>query len=108
MKKFPVTAPDGREFRVSIHEAVDILDEIVVVKLYVKRKRFGFKRVYTGQYRSRPDGVYNHENVNFILIATYAVESLYELEEERREYKRQRERRKTAIKAFESWDGKIN
>lgn len=50
LSKFPVTAPDGTEFRVSIrHKHVLRWGESICVKLY-KRSWYGFRCVYRVRY----------------------------------------------------------
>jgi hypothetical protein len=47
LTKFPVTAPDGTEYCVTIVEEVDLFgSEYVELKVYTPRKRFRYRNVY--------------------------------------------------------------
>ena len=106
LTKFPVTAPDGTEFRVSFKERSYCIGKSMVVRLYLPRKRFGFSWVYNNELFD-----YDRDNIDYIALAVQAVEDYYdglaENAERRRKQAEAKQRRANAVKAFEAWDGKI-
>jgi hypothetical protein len=102
LTKFPVIAEDGTKYRVTIWE-LPLLDEngdeVVRVKLYLPRKRFGFKRV--AAYDAAAGGVYDPESPDYIAIAR-AVFEAYE-----RNKLAPAKRKSAAINAFQAWDGRL-
>lgn len=119
MHKFPVTDTDGTEYRVSIEECDGgYFYDYIRVKLYVKRRRFGFRRVYCTDFYStrctlawRGDYKYDALNVDYIALATHALrrysEDLAEIERKREEKTRHELRKLAAIEHFGAWDGRI-
>ncbi|MGF7045758.1 hypothetical protein J2T13_000218 [Paenibacillus sp. DS2015] len=113
IRKFPVTAPDGTEYRVKIEECVGLCDLYADVTLYIPRKRFGFKRVFSESYYhgSSKRVVYDAANPDFIAIATEAVRGYYANIEWSANYNRKRAesilRKQAALDRFAEWDGKI-
>ena len=108
LTKFPVTAPDGTEFRVSFKQQTYSVGKALVVRLCLPRKRFGFRCVYQ---HTLFDSEYDRDNVDYIKLAARAVGDHYgRLEENAKRQRKQAEakqRRANAVKAFEAWDGKI-
>lgn len=112
LSKFPVTAPDGTEYRVTIREHDDGMwvANYASVRLYTKRKRWGFRRVFGRDY---PDdgGVYSHSDPDYIAIASRLVSDYYAALRADAEYQRMvnREdaRRRGAAERFNAWDGRI-
>lgn len=108
--KFPVTAPDGKQFRVKIEEIQDRWRNDAIVTLYERRKYFGFRCVYRFRYGGG-DGTYDHRNVDFKHVASKAVAHHYLLladaAQEQREIAEAAARKQAAIDAFATWDGKI-
>lgn len=111
-RKFPVTTASGQEFLVKLQEDSDMFDAYISVKVYVKRKRFGFKCVYaTSYYAGREYSVYSTSNPDYIAIVRKALED-YEAFLNSQASARLREEqaavlRYKARKSFELWDGRI-
>jgi hypothetical protein len=112
LTKFPVTAPDGTEYRVRIKEREGLCETSAVVSLYVKRKRFGFRKVSHEWYESgSKDNVYNKNNPDFIAIVNRAIHDYYADIEWSAQYQRKQAekelRRAQALEQFAAWDGKV-
>lgn len=112
ISKFPVTAPDGTEFRVTIREHDDGMwvANYASVRLYKKRKRWGFRRVFSRNY-SDDHGVYSHNAPDYIGIASHVVGDYYAALRADAEYQRMISRdelrRQKASDRFSAWDGRI-
>lgn len=106
LTKFPVTAPDGTEFRVRFKERGYLIGRSLEIRLYLKRERFGFRWVYVRELFD-----YDRENPDYIAVAKAAVDDYYDRIAEQAESQRKKAeaklRRADAIQAFEAWDGKI-
>lgn len=112
LTKFPVTAPDGTEYRVTIRECDEDVGfgRYVNVRIYVKRKRIGYRRVYRTDF-FHGDGVYYVNAPNFIHIAAEAVRKYYDDLEERINLRerigKQEQTRASELRKFAEWDGRI-
>lgn len=100
LTKFPVIAEDGTEYRVTLKEMRDRDgDQIIRVKIYLPRKRFGFKKV--DSYDMLERGRYDRRNPDYVAIARYVFE----------EFSRSElsvaQRKSAAIDAFQAWDGRL-
>jgi hypothetical protein len=108
--KFPVTAPNGKQFRVRIEEIQDRWRNDAIVTLYERRKYFGFRCVHRFRYGDG-DGTYDHRNVDFKHVASKAVAHHYLLladaAQKQREIAKETARKQAAIDAYVAWDGKI-
>lgn len=112
LTKFPVTAPDGTEYRVTIRERDDGMwvSNYADVRLYVKRKRFGYRCIYVKTYRDG-GGVYYVSTPNYIRMASEVVkdyrEFLVRRERERIVSERMAQERASELRRFAEWDGRI-
>jgi len=111
LTKFPVIAEDGTEYRVSISEKHDEWDgRHAICRLYVRRKRFGFRKLATYIYR-HSRGTYNAYNPDFIELARVFYEDYRDNTLEKRlaelERRSQAQRKSAAIDAFQAWDGRL-
>jgi len=111
VRKFPVTAPDGTEYRVKIDEMYNIyLGKYTEVALYLPRKRFGFRRVFSEDY-SNGEGIYDASNPDFIKMAEEVFRGYYAhiewLAELDRKHAESILRKQSALDRFAEWDGKI-
>lgn len=110
LTKFPVTAPDGTEYRVKIKEYEGMRDYYVGANLYTKRKRFGYRLVYVTTYDDG-GGVYYVRTPNYIRIASEVVKDyhgfLKQLEREREKLEREAQGRARERKRFAEWDGRV-
>lgn len=112
LRKFPVIAPDGTEYLVSIEEYSGgyCQPPYAGVYLYVKRKRFGFRKIY-GVLYTDGKGVYKREEPDYVAVAAQAVADYYA--DKRRVDEREcvlnaiEQRRQAAAKRLEAWDGRI-
>lgn len=105
IRKFPVTAPDGTEYRVKIDEINGLTTDYTEVSLYLPRKRFGYRLVYRREYK-QPVGT-----SDYIALATELIRDYYENIEWSAEHKRKRAesilRKQAAVDRFAEWDGNI-
>lgn len=112
LTKFPVTAPDGTEYRVTIRERDDGMwvNYFADVRVYVKRKHLGYRLVYRTTFNDG-DGVYYESMPNFIRIAAEAVKTYYDYleacENRRKRLEKQAQGRASALRRFAEWDGRI-
>lgn len=112
LSKFPVIAPDGTEYRVTIRERDDgfWVSYYADVRLYVKRKHFGYRCVYTKDYYDA-DGVYYVDVPNYVRIASEIIRDyggfLARCKRERLHEERTARQRSEARKSFTEWDGRI-
>ncbi|WP_339306810.1 hypothetical protein [Paenibacillus sp. FSL R5-0519] len=115
LTKFPVIAEDGTGLRVTIKEDEDYIGYIgfssVVCRLYIPRKRFGYRRLYSTRYVDERGSVYNESNPDYIAIARQVYEDYRtELHDHRvaaLESSAQAQRKSAAIDAFQAWDGRL-
>lgn len=115
LTKFPVTMPDGTEYRVKIteHEAYGYEDAHAIIRIYRERKRSLFGVMRFKRLESRYAGllVYDPENPDYIALATWAIRK-YE-DHQRWLAARQVKQAETALardaalRKFAEWDGKI-
>lgn len=97
LSKFPVTAPDGTEYRVKFHEEWDDLwGRTMVVTLYVRNKIHLFRRVGGRRFIAR-ELDYDRKSPDYVGMASTAV----------REYAEASEMKKAAAERFTKWDGRI-
>ncbi|RCX22887.1 hypothetical protein DFP94_101476 [Fontibacillus phaseoli] len=112
LTKFPVTAPDGTEYRVKIRECEDGMwvSNYAIARLYAKRKRWGFRKVFGREYLDG-GGAYSHGDPDYITIASRVVGDYYAAlradAEYRRMISRDEVRRQSAAERFAQWDGRI-
>ncbi|GAA0396692.1 hypothetical protein [Paenibacillus motobuensis] len=111
LSKFPVTALDGAEYRVKIVECRGEYGTLyVAVRLYVRRKWFGFRNVYQVDYEDGK-GVYYRGRPNFKRIVAEALASYERSQQRRARELRQDEsieqERRDEIARFAEWDGRI-
>lgn len=105
LSKFPVTAPDGTEYRVTIKElSNEFGSEGVRLKVYTKRKLFGYRKVYQCLIRDSFFTAYNSSNPDFVNLAKIAVK--WHLHDEEARVKEIASKLK-AVQRFKEWDGKI-
>lgn len=110
VRKFPVTAPDGTEYRVVIKESDLLCGWYAFVSIYVPRKRFGFRKV--GRvWAENGDGLYDASNPDYIALATKAINVYCASLERSAERTRKRAesilRKQAALDRFAEWDGRI-
>ncbi|AHD06469.1 hypothetical protein [Paenibacillus larvae] len=104
LEKFPIIAPDGEEYRITVYEEIAT---VWTATLYKERKwklfgMFRFKKIYEvcfEDYNPTDD-----KRVDFVAAARYVW----------REYKKEvnariksEQLRLDAVKHFEEWDGKL-
>lgn len=119
LSKFPVTAADGTEFRVSIHEREPSMfgyfTKVVLYKQRRKRGPFRFKKVgeitlWDGDKEDR--AVFDRNNPDYITLSAYVIKSYYaelaEIDEEVRRLDELESRRTSAAEAFTNWSGRIS
>lgn len=112
LRKFPVTAPDGTEYRVEIAEfgAGFCVVPHACVFLYVKRKWFGFRRVFFEHYDD-DGGVYNRDDPDYAALTAAAVRDYCAckraLADRKREQAEAAARKQAAVDRFNAWDGRI-
>lgn len=112
LRKFPVTAPDGTEYRVKIEEWREgFIGACAQAHLYVPRKRWGFRRIWTLTLRAY-HGEFDPDNLDYAAFACEAVADYYEsiAESERFEIRKAEAaaRKQAAVERFNAWDGRIN
>lgn len=109
--KFPVTAPDGSEYRVKIEEWRDsLIGPCLSAVLYVPRKRWGFRRIHTMTlYSHRQD--FDPNDIKYVAVAREAVADYYGSIEVAAIWAQKKAGavagRQTAVKRFNAWDGKL-
>lgn len=115
LTKFPVIAEDGTEYRVTIKNDDDYIGYIgtptVVCRLYIPRKRFGYRLLYCTRYYAESGSVYNADDPDYVAI-TRQVYSDWLDDIDRnldREFEdmAQAQRKSAAIDAFQAWDGRL-
>lgn len=109
--KFPVTAPDGTEYRVKIEEYHEsLIGACARAHLYVPRKRWGFRQIWTLTLRAY-HGDFDPDNLDYVAFAREAVADYYESIAENERFKvRKAEaaaRKQAALERFNAWDGQI-
>jgi dsDNA-specific endonuclease/ATPase MutS2 len=106
MIKFPVTAPDGTQFRIKFRETHYFIGRGLEISLYVRRKLAGFRLIYRHEKFD-----IDRNNLDYVALAHWAVNDYYEALEEYSESKLRKAEAKSrgqaAKAAFEQWDGKI-
>jgi len=105
IRKFPVTAPDGTEYRVKIEEMSGFITDYIEVSLYLPRKRFGYRLVFRDDYNQRAGAS------DYIALATEVVRDYYAhtewLAERDHKHAESTLRKQAALDRFAEWDGKI-
>lgn len=112
LRKFPVIAPDGTEYRVKIEEWQEPLDgRCLSASLYVPRKRWGFRKLFVMTLYSYRDE-YDPDNVEYVAVAREVVAKYYaRLAAKERWAKEKAEaakRKQAAIDRFNAWDGRVD
>lgn len=101
--KFPITAPDGTEYRVEIGEFNDMLyGRSAQVSLHVPVKRHKFERVFTKRFLSVTD--YSPDHPDYVDLATTTITDYTEIKRKKTEAAA---RKQAAVERFNAWDGKI-
>jgi hypothetical protein len=109
--KFPVTAPDGTEYRVKIEEwRESLIGPCLSAVLYVPRKRWGFRRIHTlTLYSHRQE--YDPNDVEYVAVAHAAVADYYRSIEVAAIWAQKESeaaaRKQAAVDRFNAWDGRI-
>lgn len=112
LRKFPVTASDGTEFRVTIREIEDDMfyGDYALVKLYVKRRCFGFRKVFFERYLD-DKRVYDRAIPDYVKMASLTVGRYYADSERRvrraRVLDEIEQQRQDARQRFAEWDGRL-
>jgi hypothetical protein len=100
LEKFPVIAPDGTEYRVTITEEYDSLfGKYYEATVYVERinhRFFRFSRVHSRSYSFDSD--------DFVTMARQVVD---EVVRDRAEKEALFNAKASGVEAFRQWDGKI-
>lgn len=111
LRKFPVIAPDGTEYRVEILEAYDSLfGKFADVSIYTRAKWRKFKHLYTKTLRQM-HGNYDPAEPDYVRMVSEAFAAYSEyvrgraLAEE--VAKSVAARKQAAIDRFNAWDGRI-
>ncbi|OMD16263.1 hypothetical protein BJP50_18675 [Paenibacillus odorifer] len=102
--KFPVTAPDGTEYRVTVCEGYTPLfgrDAAVTLEIPVKRRKF--KHVYSKTFRGIVD--YDTSDPDYIELAS---RTLVEHLESVRKKAEAVASRQAAVERFNAWDGRVS
>lgn len=110
--KFPVTAPDGTEFRVDIRERKSRFEPWrVEVALIDPSKSFGSKTVWWRAIYSEMGGIYDRKHPDYVRIAKHAVAEYYAgIEADKKNLIAKLGEamyRANALMVYEAWDGKI-
>lgn len=109
IEKFPVIAPDGTEYRVTIeydkgtYHCGEWHNPKWIVRLYKRRLGvlFRWKRIYTTAYIA--------SQTDFVMMAERIVSSEYIKNQAGRDATAKKEREvQSALEAFRKWDGKIS
>lgn len=111
IRKFPVTATDGTEYRVKIEESENFIGEpYVCTTVYYPRKWFGYRKLFSKNYRDGSD-VYNVNSPDYVAIAHRILTDYYARivsdEIKHRERLATVKRKQAALDRFAEWDGKI-
>jgi len=109
IEKFPVIAPDGTEYRVTITEDYDrFLDwwcyKFTVYSERKGRKWFRFKKLREYSYRASEEGARAVGNWYVDVAQSTLLQYIDEINAKRQET----EGVAAALEAFRQWDGKIN
>lgn len=108
LEKFPVIAPDGTEYRVTITEERGTwCPWKYQVSIYKQHRTFGilrFKRIYKSVWRITEEGT-RASGDGLISLANDAVHDQIKIENEKLAEKRGIQE---AAETFRQWDGKIN
>ncbi|MEK3988063.1 hypothetical protein MHB77_32565 [Paenibacillus sp. FSL K6-3166] len=108
--KFPVTTPDGTEYRVKIRVSEQSCGCYAFVNLYAKRRYFGFRKVDRAWYASGTNE-FNIGNPDYVKLAHLALKRYESWQRvcaiRAREKAEAAARRQAAVDRFNAWDGKI-
>jgi hypothetical protein len=112
LRKFPVTAPDGTEYRVEIEEwRESLIGACAQAHLYVPRKRWGFRRVWTLTLHAYHGDFNPADSLDYVAFAREAVADYYEaIAENERSKERKAEaaaRKQAEVDRFNAWDGRV-
>ncbi|MCY9737512.1 hypothetical protein M5X17_27805 [Paenibacillus alvei] len=114
LKKFPITAPDGTQYRATIEE-INPSDsflhiQYVEASLYVKCKWIGYRKLYTTTF-SDGRGIYNASCPDFIAISKELLREYYHHlrneQEEKQRLAQEELNKKRSVREFIWWDGKV-
>jgi hypothetical protein len=112
LSKFPVIAPDGTEYRVSITEWDSRFEDYAEVTIYRERRKrgpFRFRKLFTTEIRKH--GGYDVSDPDYIALAWIGIgRYLAHVSEVNARERREAEteiRRSAAAEAFTKWDGRI-
>lgn len=100
LTKFPVIAEDGTKYRVMIERGEGGDGKYVFVRLFVRRKIFGFAEVAYGTFYDEC-GVYDANNPDYISIARRICGDFTD------DILPRIQRKSAAIDAFQAWDGRL-
>ncbi|MCG7383334.1 hypothetical protein MH144_11815 [Paenibacillus sp. ACRRY] len=100
LTKFPVIAADGTQYRVTIKRGEDVDGKYVFVRLFVRRKIFGFAGVAHGKFYDGY-GVYKADYPDYISIARKVCGDFTD------DILPRIQRKSAAIDAFQAWDGRL-
>ncbi len=104
VRKFPVIAPDGTEYRIEVNAGDEpLFGNYVNVILFVPFRRNKFKSVYAKVFRGI-SGTYDRSNPDYIALATATVLEFYERERKKAE---EHAVMQAALDRFAEWDGRI-
>jgi len=109
--KFPVVAQDGTEYRVKIEEWRDsLIGPCVTARLYVRRKRWGFRNVYALTLYSYHQQ-YDPDDLDYVALARELIANYYDSIAAKARWNTQKAeasaRKQAAVDRFNAWDGRI-
>ncbi|MEI2280756.1 hypothetical protein [Paenibacillus polysaccharolyticus] len=112
LTKFPVIAENGTEFRVTLKEDEDYVGGPALIgRIYIPRKRFGYRKLYETVYRPGRDEIYRFGNPDYIAIARQVYSDWIDDIDRRLAVElgemAQAQRKSAAIDAFQAWDGHL-
>lgn len=112
LTKFPIIAENGSEFRVTLKEDEDYVGGPALIgRIYIPRKRFGYRKLYETVYRPGRDEIYRSDNPDYIAIARQVYSDWLDDIDRRLELEfegmAQAKRKSAAIDAFQAWDGRL-
>lgn len=101
--KFPVISDSGQEYRVSVHEAVNLKQ--YVVKVYIQKKLFGKMSYWWFVSGGAWEGRYNMNKWDYDLVEV-AKHAVKKYEDSIINNQMHKKRAKESFSEFEQWDGK--
>lgn len=111
LRKFPVTAPDGTEYRVEIYEGRDSLfGRYAEVSLYTRGKWRMFKHVYSKTLRQL-HGNYDPTEPDYVRMVSEVMEAYARCQRGKALVEKMAKsiavRKQAAVDRFNAWDGRI-